>query len=159
MKLYFVSIILLFSIPVCLKAQNIKPITIDQLNERVSSGLDTTYVINFWATWCQPCKEELPYFVKLDSAYHGDKLKILLVSVDFHSDVEKKLIPFLKKNGFKNETYVIADKSQQEYINKVDPEWSGTIPATLFIKASARKFVDQSLTYDELIQEYKKIQQ
>ncbi len=152
------TILLLFCITSHLEAQRIQPITIDELNERTHNGPDTTYIINFWATWCKPCVKELPNFLSFDSAYIGGKVKVLLVSVDFSTEVNRKLIPFIKKLNFKKETYIIADKNQQEYIVKVDTAWSGAIPATLFIKGNKRKLVEQSLTYDELLQYYKNIQ-
>ena len=55
---------------------------------------DTTYVINFWATWCKPCVEELPYFEQLFAEHKEEKLKVLLVSLDFPRQLESKLVPF-----------------------------------------------------------------
>ncbi|MEL6356336.1 MAG: thioredoxin domain-containing protein, partial [Bacteroidota bacterium] len=44
---------------------------------------DTTYIVNFWATWCKPCVEELPHFQELNEKYAGQPLRIVLVSLDF----------------------------------------------------------------------------
>ena len=55
---------------------------------------DTTYVVNFWATWCKPCVAELPYFEQLTETYKGQKVKVLLVSLDFSKQIESKLLTF-----------------------------------------------------------------
>ena len=55
---------------------------------------DTTYVVNFWATWCKPCVAELPYFEELYQNYKDQKVKLILVSLDFEKQLETKLLPF-----------------------------------------------------------------
>src|SRR5688572_595506 len=44
---------------------------------------DTTYIVNFWATWCKPCVEELPHFEQLYQEYKDKKVRLILVSLDF----------------------------------------------------------------------------
>ncbi len=131
---------------------------INQLNKRISNGKDTTFIINFWATWCGPCVAELPNFEKLHAAYPSNKVKIILMSVDYQSKLNTALIPFIKKHGLKNEVFLLNEKDQQEYINRIDSSWSGSIPATLFIKGNKRKFMEQSFTYPQLLSAYQSIQ-
>jgi len=94
---------------------------------------DTTYVINFWATWCAPCVKELPYFEKLNQKYTDKKVKVILVSQDFSKQLEKKLKPFLEKNKLQSEVLVLIDPDANSWIDKVNPAWSGAIPATVII--------------------------
>ncbi len=69
------------------KAQSVSSVyKIDELVNRIKNS-DTTYVINFWATWCKPCVAELPAF---DSLSKVSNVKILLVSLDFKEDLERK---------------------------------------------------------------------
>lgn len=138
-------------------SQNVKLLNIDQLNERVKNGKDSTYVVNFWATWCAPCIRELPHFEKLQTAYKSDKVKVLLVSVDFKSKLSSAVVPFVKRKNIKNEVFLLNESSPQEYIDRIDPSWSGSIPATLFIKGNKRKFVESEFTYEQLVTEYKKL--
>ncbi|WP_431241231.1 TlpA family protein disulfide reductase [Flavobacterium sp. P21] len=137
--------------------QNVKLITVDQLQERMKNGKDSTYVVNFWATWCAPCVKELPHFEKLQAEYKTEKLAVLLVSVDFKSKLNSAVIPFVKRKNMKNEVFLLNESSPQEYIDRIDPSWSGSIPATLFIKDDKRKFVETELTYEQLLTEYKKL--
>lgn len=129
-------------------------ITADKLNERLKQGKDTMYVVNFWATWCAPCIKELPHFEKLQQEKRKEKLKVLLVSVDFKDRLEKSVIPFVKKRGLKNEILLLDETDQQVYIDKIDNSWSGAIPATLFVKGCNRKFVEKEFTYPSLLTEY-----
>lgn len=138
-------------------SQNVKLLNIDQLNERVKKGKDSTYVVNFWATWCAPCIKELPHFEKLQADYKAEKVKVLLLSVDFKSKLSSAVVPFVKRKNLKNEVFLLNESSPQEYIDRIDPSWSGSIPATLFIKGNKRKFVESEFTYEQLLTEYKKL--
>jgi len=136
------------------KAQKVPLIKIDQLESRIHTGKDTTYIINFWATWCAPCIEELPNFEKLNKEYKKEKLRILLVSVDFKSQFTSSVIPFVHKKKLKNEVLFLDETDQEEYINRIDSTWSGAIPASLFIRDNKRKFIENQLSYPELLHEY-----
>ncbi len=153
MKQALIAFIFLFSSSLAL-GQQVELLKVDKLNERLEKGRDTTYVINFWATWCAPCITELPYFEKLQVEQRKQKLKVLLVSVDFKSQLEKRVIPFVAKRGLKNEVFLLDEHDQQEYIDKIDKSWSGAIPATLFVNGKKRKFMEQEFTWPQLLSEY-----
>lgn len=138
-------------------AQHVDLIKVDELNERLAQGRDTTFVVNFWATWCAPCIKELPHFEKLQQEKRKEKLKVLLVSVDFKDRLEKSVIPFVKKRGLKNEVLLLDETDQQMYIDKIDKTWSGAIPATLFVKGNNRKFLEKEFTYPSLLTEYQNL--
>ncbi|HSC55340.1 MAG TPA: TlpA family protein disulfide reductase [Phnomibacter sp.] len=137
------------------RSQQVRLMNIDQLNKRIENGKDTTFIINFWATWCSPCVKELPNFEKLNKEYQSEKLKVLLVSVDYISKLKTTVIPFVQKRNIKSEVFVLNEKDQQQYIDRIDPSWSGSIPATLFIKNGKRKFIEKEFTYAQLLTEYK----
>lgn len=112
---------------------------------------DTTYVINFWATWCKPCVEEMPYFLELHNTYRGEKVKLILVSLDFKNQIEKKLIPFIEKHQLQPEVVVLTDPDANKWIPKIAGEWSGSIPATLVYNKNKRSFHEQSFdSFEEI---------
>ncbi|UOB16851.1 TlpA disulfide reductase family protein [Abyssalbus ytuae] len=109
-----------------------------------------TYVINFWATWCKPCVAELPFFEEINKNYKEKNVEVILVSLDFPKKIEKSLIPFLEKNKIKSKVVLLDDPKQNDWIPKIDNEWSGAIPATLIYNREQREFYEKSFTYDEL---------
>jgi thiol-disulfide isomerase/thioredoxin len=135
---------------------SVKSYSFSALESFLKKDNDTTYVINFWATWCVPCVEELPNFEKLNATYKDKKVKVLLVSIDFPKMVESKLLPFIKHNNLKSDVVLLNDPDANSWINKVDSAWSGAIPATVIYKKDKRQFYEKSFTYEELETELKK---
>ena len=111
---------------------------------------DTIYVVNFWATWCKPCVEELPSFEQLYQNYKDKKVRLILVSLDFEKKIESKLIPFMNENKLKGEVLVLKQKGMNDWIDKIDPSWSGALPATMIYNKDKRAFFEQSFDYKEL---------
>jgi len=130
--------------------------TFSALEHFLKKDNDTTYVVNFWATWCVPCVEELPNFEKLNATYQDKKVKVLLVSIDFPKMAESKLLPFIKEKNLKSDVVLLNDPDANSWINKVDSTWSGAIPATVIYKKDKRQFYEKSFTYEELETEVKK---
>jgi len=126
----------------------------DGLDSLLNQKNDTTYVVNFWATWCIPCVQELPYFEQLLEKYGSEKMKLLLVSLDFRKKVDQSLIPFMAKKKLKSTVVLLDDKNANIWINKVDSTWSGALPATLILNKNQRLFFEKSFTFEELETEY-----
>lgn len=151
--LVLISVCLFFSLKSY--SQQVRLLNIKQLNERIKQGKDSTYVVNFWATWCAPCIKELPHFERLNAEYKSDKVVVLLVSVDFKSKLTTAVVPFVSRKKIESEVFLLNESSPQEYIDRIDPSWSGSIPATLFVRNGKRKFKESEFTYEQLITEYK----
>ncbi|MFV0417937.1 MAG: TlpA disulfide reductase family protein [Dysgonomonas sp.] len=111
---------------------------------------DTTYIFNFWATYCAPCIKELPHFEALGKKYADKKIKIILISLDFKSRIQNGVIPFIEKRNIKLPVVVLADPDANAWIDKIDPLWDGAIPATLIVKKGEKAFYNKEFTYEEL---------
>lgn len=112
---------------------------------------DTTYVINFWATWCKPCVEELPYFEDIHTAYAEQPVKVILVSLDFKKYIDSKLIPFIETRNLQSEVVALVDPDANSWISAVEESWDGAIPVTVIYKGGKRKFVSgQFANHEEL---------
>ncbi len=129
----------------------IKVLNYDQLKPMLHQDNDTTYVVNFWATWCAPCMEELPYFLALDSLYQNYPMKLVLVSLDFKKDYISKLQPLVRIKKLEDNVVVLEDNNANFWINDIDSSWGGAIPATLVYKGKERAFYGRSFhRLDEL---------
>ncbi|GAA0557367.1 TlpA disulfide reductase family protein [Chitinophaga japonensis] len=140
-------------------AQQVALATVDQLEARFAGGGDTTYIVNFWATWCSPCVAELPHFEKFGEAHRGEPVKVLLVSVDARSRLRSKVVPFVKKEQLHSEVLLLNETDQQVYIDRVSPDWSGSLPATLFVNTGKqlRRLQEKEFTYDQLVTTYRSL--
>jgi len=149
---YYILFAVMFLFSVQIQAQKIAVYdNYAALEKAVLSDNNTTYVVNFWATWCAPCVKELPHFEQLNS--ENKKVKVVLVSLDFKNQYEAKLLPFLKKKAIKSEVVLLTDKDYNTWLPAVDKDWSGSIPATLIIKNGKKVFVEKMFaSYEELNQ-------
>ncbi len=126
--------------------------SLPQLQERVrQNDENTTLVINFWATWCKPCVEELPSFDELSRRYAGQNVQVLLVSLDFKSKLKTGFIPFLQAHKLKSEVILFADQDANTWIPRIHEAWDGAIPATIVLRGSTKMFhTGKFESYDEL---------
>ncbi len=122
---------------------------IANLQNRIEKNNDTLYIVNFWATWCKPCVQELPDFEKINAEYKNQKVKVILVTLDFKEELKKRVVPFIKKNKYTTEV-ILLDEVDGSFIDKVSKDWSGAIPATLLIKNNKKEFIGRKMNYEEL---------
>ena len=135
-------------------AQTTEVISLDypQLKPLLYQNSKTVQVVNFWATWCAPCIKELPYFEELNKLENVD---VLLVSLDFPKQKQKRLIPFVDKHKLQSKVIHFNDEDENYWINEISTAWSGALPATLIYSQNRRGFYEQSFTKDELFKEVK----
>ncbi len=118
----------------------VSEITIDELNDFIKNREGRVLLINIWATWCVPCKEEFPDLIKISKKY-GEKIELVGISIDYPDEVESKIIPFLNKFQPSFNNYVNVENDTERFINNLNPEWSGAIPATFFYDSEGKQFL------------------
>ena len=109
-----------------------------------------TYIINFWATWCKPCLEEMPHFERINAEEKERGVEVILVSLDLPNMWKSRLEPYVENKGIRSRVVILDDPQQNEWIPKVSGDWGGGIPATLIYNSERRSFHERGFTYDEL---------
>lgn len=138
--------------------QNVQAIKYPALEKMFKQSKDTVLVVNFWATWCKPCIEELPYFEQISKKYAGKKVKVVLINLDVVKDLNTKVKPFVAKNNLRSSSiYLLDEPDYNLWIDLISVDWSGSLPFTLIIASSnqIRKTFEQSLTESQLESELK----
>jgi len=107
----------------------IKIINVSDLKLLLVEGKGSAVLINVWATWCEPCREEFPDLVVLSEKYKKN-VRFISISVDDVADLESKVVPFLKSQNAQLENYLLKVIEPEDFINLLDKDWSGAVPAT-----------------------------
>jgi thiol-disulfide isomerase/thioredoxin len=110
--------------------------TASQLLSSVAAAGKKATLINVWATWCGPCRRELPMLQALSVNLKPQRVDVILVSVDDAKD-EAKAASYLKDNGIALKTYMV-DGSLADFKAGINPSWPGMLPASFLFDASAR---------------------
>ena len=87
-------------------------------------------LVNFWATFCDPCRDEFPDLVKIDQDYRSRSLEFVTVSLDDMSEIKNEVPKFLDSMKAKMPAYLLNVPDPEPAINFVDPRWQGSLPAT-----------------------------
>jgi thiol-disulfide isomerase/thioredoxin len=113
------------------------PASADALLAHVREAGARAVVLNVWATWCGPCREEFPDLLRLREAYRERGLELVLVSGDFEDQIGE-VREFLASHGVDFATYVKTGRDM-EFINTLSPDWSGALPATFVYDGDGRR--------------------
>ncbi len=127
---------------------NIEVIKFTDLEQLIKKD-NTISVINFWASWCKPCVSEIPIFETLADNFRLNNVSVIFISLDFKRDlstVEK----FVSEHQIKSKVYLIDEPDYNSWIDKVSPQWSGAIPATLISNGTRQEFYEQPFDYQSL---------
>ena len=116
------------------------PTDVQKLKTLIQEPSDGIRIFNFWATWCKPCLEELPYFEAATKNYDPEEVKVYLISLDFKKELDSKLKPFITTNRIQTEVKLLDETDFNSFIDKIDPRWSGAIPATLVLSRTGGKY-------------------
>jgi thiol-disulfide isomerase/thioredoxin len=98
-------------------------------------------VVNFWATWCEPCRTEYPMLVDLAKEYRPKGVVFVGVSFDQDADLGPEKV-FLAKYrppfpNFRQKPGIDVDA----FDNAIDPRWTGAIPSTIFYRKNGKPVV------------------
>ena len=132
-------------------AQQTQKIKIKVLTDLTATS-DSVLIINFWATFCKPCVEEIPDLIKLAKKYKKEKASLYLVSLDLEDYYPEKIKKFVAKKKYAAKIAWLDESNADYFCPLIDTSWSGAIPATLFInnKTGYKKFYEKQLSPVEI---------
>ncbi len=133
---------------------SVEKISIEKLNDLIKNRNGKYLLLNIWATWCVPCREEFPAINKLHEKYK-DQIEFIGVSVDYPDEVESKILPFLNSLSIKFTNYVNAEKDADKFISNLNQDWDGSVPATFIFDTKGKqvKYFTEGKTFDEFEKE------
>ena len=125
------------------------PTDAEGILEAVRQSGARVVMVNVWATFCQPCREEFPDMMRLNTNYQDQGFRLMLVSADFPDQTEQAKA-FLRKQGVTFDTYIKEGKDSG-FIDGLDERWSGAIPATWIYSADGEPvaFWEGKATYEQ----------
>ena len=129
----------LFLLALPLAAQNFVPIDEAGYQKLVQSQKGSVVIIDFWATYCKPCRAEMPQLVKLEAKLHAKGLRMITISADEPESMAlaKK---FLAEVGATSlPAYVKRPKDDDKFIDGIDPKWQGALPALFLYDRNGKK--------------------
>ncbi len=128
----------------------IEPVSAEELMDEVRAVDADIVVVNFWASWCLPCRAEFPEFVRFAEETDPREAQVRFVSIDFEEDLPHAA-EFLREHDIEGTTFV-KDGKDGPFISAINPEWSGAIPATALYDRTGKRlaFWEGIVTYEQL---------
>ncbi|HWY37715.1 MAG TPA: TlpA disulfide reductase family protein [Bacteroidia bacterium] len=129
----------LFLVAAGLGVDKVKVTTYEQLEAATQQNNDTLYVVNFWATWCKPCVQEMPYFTGSAKKNANHKVKVVFVSLNSVKELPK-VEKFAAEKNIRQPVLLLNAGNPNVWIDKVDKSWGGSIPATVLYRKKEKVF-------------------
>jgi len=108
----------------------VSPIDTEGLKGLLTQQRERPLLVNFWATFCDPCRDEFPDLVKIDKDYRPRSLEFVTVSLDDFTDIKTSVPKFLDSMNATMPAYLLNVSDPEPAINLLDKRWQGDLPAT-----------------------------
>lgn len=118
--------------------ERLSPLDESVLQQVLKSNRGNVVLVNLWATWCAPCREEMPALVALQSKLASKGLKLITVSADEPED-EASARQFLSEQKVPAPAYIKRVENDEKFIESMDSKWSGALPASFLYDRNGRK--------------------
>jgi thiol-disulfide isomerase/thioredoxin len=141
-----VRLLISLFIALVLSAVQLVPLDGDEYSRMLKAHRGKVVLVDFWATWCEPCREELPRLVSLSKKLDSSKFQLITISAD-EPEQEAGAAAILDKEGVAMPRYVKHVEDDQVFIDAIDKQWSGALPALFLYDASgklAARFIGDS---------------
>jgi len=140
------------------ESYKVEIISLSDLEKIIGDSDGRALLINVWATWCAPCREEFPELVKLANDY-SKEVRVVGISVDEKGDLDSKVIPFLKNQNASFQNYLLKVVDPEDFINALNKSWGGAIPATFIYDKTGnqKEMIVGKQTYEVFEKAIKKV--
>ena len=108
----------------------VRPINTAELQGLLKRDGKRPLLVNYWATWCDPCRDEFPDLVKIDKDYRAQGLDFIAITLDDLTDIKTAVPRFLREMNANMPVYLLNVADPEPAINSVDRDWGGALPAT-----------------------------
>jgi thiol-disulfide isomerase/thioredoxin len=116
--------------PAVKKSARASAINAEEMQSLLKRDGNRPLLVNFWATWCDLCREEFPDLVKIDNVYRSKGLDFIAITLDDLADINTAVPKFLRLVKARMPVYLLNVPDPDPAIHLVDPGWSGALPAT-----------------------------
>ena len=132
-------------------SQQIRSVKVTEL-EKIIKESKKPLVIDFWATFCVPCLQEIPYFQEITEKYRSQEVSILLVSLDLKEYYPDSIIATVKKHKISQPVVWLNETNADYFCPKIDTTWTGGMPSSLFVNNATgyHKFFEEPLSKEKL---------
>lgn len=119
-------------------AADLKPVDEAAYAKLVASAKGKVLLVNFWATYCVPCRKEMPQMVALEAKMRSQGFQFVTISADEPEQL-KDAAAFLDKVKVPAPVYLRKAKDDDKFVAAIDPKWSGALPASFLYDKTGRK--------------------
>ena len=118
--------------------QKLVPVDESGVQKLIASNKGKVVLVNFWATWCVPCREEMPQLLAMENRLRPQGLKLLFISAD-EPEQEADARKFLQSKKVAFPAYLKSAKNDEAFINAFDPKWSGAVPSLFLYDKTGKR--------------------
>ena len=129
----FLVALLLFA-----SAERLIPVDESAYLKLIQANKGNVVLVNFWATWCAPCRAEMPKVAKMAESLKAKGLVVLAISAD-DPEQEADALKFLRQSGVALPSYVKRANDDDKFISGVDPKWSGALPSMFLYDKNGKR--------------------